>query len=386
MRKISCITIVLFVLFSLLSINVLAQSSIKIYVENTSVAVNEEIIVPVKVSNNIGICGATLAIAYDETLVLKSINSGDALTSLILTKPGNLTANPFNLVYDGMEQDSTNGVIAYLCFEPVSDAGTYNISVSYEDGDIVDGNLLPVDVEVMEGNVTVEETASGGENEDDEKDEPEHNGPVVTIGNVVSKPGQTIDVPVYLTGNTGICGATLNIAYDTSLILESVTKGDSFSGLIMTKPGNMTANPFNLVFDGIEEDTTNGLFFTLTFTVPLGNGKYDISATYQEGDIVDGNLLPVDVLIKNGSIGADSDYYEISIGTEKVILPNKNVTDGKIYVAFYKNDTFMTSVVPLNLDNKIITVDVDYDASFAKVFCWTNKLNPLCDKLKVTLK
>lgn len=90
-----------------------ASSTTSIFAEDIAVAVNEEILVPIKISNNTGICGATLSVSYDDSLSLKSISTGDAFSSLIMTKPGNLTANPFNLVFDGIEADTTNGVIAY---------------------------------------------------------------------------------------------------------------------------------------------------------------------------------------------------------------------------------------------------------------------------------
>ncbi|MDD6763098.1 MAG: hypothetical protein PUD92_05635 [Clostridiales bacterium] len=388
MKKNSFIFFILTLFILLSSANAFASSATSIFVENTSVAVNEEILVPIKINNNTGICGATLSVSYDNSLVLKSISVGEALGSLIMTKPGNLASNPFNLVFDGIEEDSTNGVIAYLCFNVMSESGTYDISVTYEAGDIVNGNLEALEVETLGGQVTVGTSPGGGTGDEggDNEDVEKHDNPIITIGNVTANPVESIDVPVYMAGNTGICGTTLKIAYDEALTLTGITKGDALSGLIMTKPGNLSANPFNLVFDGIEEDVTNGLFFTLTFTAPQGNGIYDITATYEEGDIVNGDLMPIDVFLKKGSITVGSKIIEVIIGDKIVGLPSITETSGDIYVAFYNDSEMMTSVKVFDLNNPKITVAEDATATYAKVFCWTDVLAPLCESQKITLK
>lgn len=385
--KRNCLLAFVLTLFILLSsLTVFATTATTIYVDDISAAVNEEIIVPIRITNNTGICGATLSISYDNSLTLKSISNGEALTSLIMTKPGNLTSNPFNLVFDGIEEDTTNGIIAYLCFNAVSESGTYNISVSYEEGDIVNGSLEAVDVETSNGQVTIGASSGGGEGSDDKEDIEKHDGPVITIGKVTADSYGSVDVPVYMTGNTGICGTTLKIAYDEALTLTGITKGDALTNLIMTKPGNLSANPFNLVFDGIEEDATNGLFFTLTFTAPQNDGVYDITATYEEGDIVNGDLMPVDVLIEKGNITVSSGNIEVIIGDQTVTLPSINEASGDIYIAFYKDSGNMTSAKVFDLKSTEFIVEADLNATYAKVFCWTDDLVPLCEEQKITLK
>ena len=260
------------IMFSFSVPEISASSGVSIKVDYATVESGKSISVPIQVLNNTGICGATLSIHYDERLVLTDIEKGTALSSLTMTKPGDFTTNPINLVFDGMEEDRSDGIIAYLCFEAMTDGGTYDISITYTDGDIVNGDLEALDVEMINGQVKVE---SSDDNEDDEGDVESgvnHDGPIITIGEVTAQPEESIDVPVYISGNTGICGATLRITYDESLTLTQITQGDALSELSMTKPGNLTANPFNLVFDGIEQDNTNGLFFTLTFTAPQQKG------------------------------------------------------------------------------------------------------------------
>lgn len=378
--------LVFIIMFSFSVPEISASSGMSIKVDYATVESGKSISVPIRVLNNTGICGATLSIHYDERLILTDIEKGTALSSLTMTKPGDFTANPINLVFDGMEEDRSDGIIAYLCFEAMTDGGTYDISITYTDGDIVNGDLEALDVEMINGQVKVESSDDNVDDKGDVESGVNHDGPIITIGEVTAQPEESIDVPVYISGNTGICGATLRITYDESLTLTQITQGDALSELSMTKPGNLTANPFNLVFDGIEQDNTNGLFFTLTFTAPQEKGVYDITATYEDGDIVNGDLMPVEVLIEKGGIMVGAENIEVTVGDKIVDLQVVNETNGNILVAFYNGLGRMTSVKIYELNGSEIAADADPNAAYAKVFCWSDALTPLCDAQKITLK
>ena len=126
--------------------------------------------------------------------------------------------------------------------------------------------------------------------------------PTLTVGEVVAEAGASIDVPLTISDNTGICGATISVTYDEDLVLTAVTAGDAFTSMNLTKPGKLTANPVNLVWDSMEADLTNGTIAVLTFTAPEASGTYSISASYEAGGIVDGDLNPVTLNITNGAI------------------------------------------------------------------------------------
>lgn len=387
MKKNSLLVFIMVFFISISSANAFASSNTSISVEDVIAVKDEEIKVPIKISNNQGICGATISVSYDENLVLKDINKGEALKDLTMTKPGDLTANPFNIVFDGVEEDASDGVMAYLYFESLSDVGTYDISVTYADGDIVNGDLKPLEVEMINGKIEIVSDSGGndgeeGDNEDDEK----YDGPIITIGEVAANPGENVDVPVHISGNTGICGATLKFTYDDSLLLTNITKGEALKNLTMTKPGNLTANPFNIVFDNVEEDNTNGLFLTLTFTAPQEDGIYDITASYEDGDIINGDLMPVNVLIKNGSIAVGNENIAVSIDGEIINLPSIGETNGSIFIAFYNDLDVMTSVKVYEISSSQISVTADLNASYAKVFCWSDDLKSLCAAQEIILK
>ena len=46
----------------------------------------------------------------------------------------------------------------------------------------------------------------------------------ISIDDINAEGGQTVEVPIILSGNTGICGANINIFYDKNLKLIDITK------------------------------------------------------------------------------------------------------------------------------------------------------------------
>ena len=162
MKKIYTLISCLVLAIMALGMNVNASTGRTIISVDKVVAGEESSVrVPVKIMNNEGLVGATITIEYDQALTLQSIDSGDAFSSLTMTKPGDLTEKKINIVWDGMEEDSSNGVIAVLNFSKPKKAGSYDVKISYEDGGIIDGNLQPVEVTMYNGSITVKGSSEG---------------------------------------------------------------------------------------------------------------------------------------------------------------------------------------------------------------------------------
>lgn len=135
-----------------------------ISIDHVVAKTEESVEVPVKIANNKGVCGVTITIDYDQTLILTDVSSGMALSSLTMTKPGNLNEKHIKILWDGIEPDDSNGEIALLTFKNPQKSGTYNIKVSYEIGDIIDGNLNPVEADMVDGSIYIK-SADSGDNE-----------------------------------------------------------------------------------------------------------------------------------------------------------------------------------------------------------------------------
>lgn len=140
--------------------------------------------------------------------------------------------------------------------------------------------------------------------------------PTIKVESVTAEAGASVSVPIVLSDNTGICGATIKISYDENLVLTAVEKGNALPSLTMTKPGNLTANPITIPWDGLEADATSGTLVTLTFTAPEKAGTYSVNVSFDDGDIVDGDLKPVDVKVEQGGItvAGEKTYSAENIG------------------------------------------------------------------------
>ncbi|MGN0295387.1 MAG: fibronectin type III domain-containing protein [Lachnospiraceae bacterium] len=150
--------------------------------------------------------------------------------------------------------------------------------------------------------------------------EPEN--PSLTVGHVSTENGEIVEVPVCIANNTGICGAIISIDYDEKLELTGVAGGDAFSSMTFTKPGDLSANPVNLVWDSTDADYSNGTIAVLSFKAPDEDGDYSVSASYGEGDIIDNDLNPVEVSVNNGGINVQKTEEK----PEESIMINVNAT------------------------------------------------------------
>ncbi len=127
--------------------------------------------VNVTVTNNPGILGATLTVDFDDALSLVSASSGEAFSTLTMTKPGDLQP-PCNFVWDGQElsdSDIKDGIILSLEFKIPENAEpdtSYPITFSYIDGDILNAGMQPIDVSIVNGEISVVDFTYGDLNDD----------------------------------------------------------------------------------------------------------------------------------------------------------------------------------------------------------------------------
>lgn len=135
-------------------------------------------------------------------------------------------------------------------------------------------------------------------------------GATITIDNVTAKAGDTFDVSVSIKNNPGILGMTLRLTYDEDVMtLTKVTKGDALNELTtFVAPKDLHSGcQFPWAAEQVNpEDVTNGDILILTFSISeAANGNYAVSLTYDKGAIIDNDLVPVPVIIKNGVITVD---------------------------------------------------------------------------------
>lgn len=128
-------------------------------VTNGSGSPGEVVTVTVDISNNPGICTATLWLHYDEGLTLKSATDSKLLVGGLFG--GDKTANPYGLSWDDSANfdgdNSSNGTLVTLVFTVNETAtnGDYNVWVTYNYGDIYNLDFDDFDFECVAGKITV---------------------------------------------------------------------------------------------------------------------------------------------------------------------------------------------------------------------------------------
>jgi len=161
--------------------------------------------------------------------------------------------------------------------------------------------------------------------------------PTVTIDTVEASSGDTIDVAVTISGNTGIAGAIVKISYDSELTLVDVKNGEAFSGLSFTKPGKFN-DPVSFLWDSESEvSKKNGEILILSFKVSDNAEAGDflnIKASCASGDFYDSNMETVDVSIVNGGVNICKEGNETSFFSN-VFAYFKNVIS--VIIKFMKN-------------------------------------------------
>lgn len=129
-----------------------------IIVDNAAASAGDTVAVTVRIENNPGIAGAVLRLSYDSNLTLTGAASGEAFSYLQYTRPGQYS-NPCNFCWDsesGMATD--DGTILTLTFrvsDSVSSGDKLNVNISYTHGDIYDENLDDVDLDIINGQITI---------------------------------------------------------------------------------------------------------------------------------------------------------------------------------------------------------------------------------------
>ncbi len=120
---------------------------------------------------------------------------------------------------------------------------------------------------------------------------------------VTAEPGEEIQVPVKIKGNTGIAGFEIDVRYDkevltpiNEVVKSDLLKGQFENGIEVALDSN--ADSFNVLWAGTDNMTEDGVVFTLKFQVSdQASGSTNISLTVKDEDLVyDENLenVPVD--------------------------------------------------------------------------------------------
>lgn len=147
--------------------------------------------------------------------------------------------------------------------------------------------------------------------------------PTVTVSSEKCRAGNTVDVTVSISNNTGFTNLGLEIIYDRALKLIGVTE-NSGVGATFTGAETLDVYPYNIGFDSTDDVTYNGELVTLTFEVPedAQPGDYCVNVDFYKGR--DGNY------IDGESVNYDADDNPLDLCYEDGIVNVYNYIPGDI--------------------------------------------------------
>ena len=179
----------------------------------------------------------------------------------------------------------------------------------------------------------------------------------LVIDKIEAEAGSVVRVSINIQNNPGILGAILTLNYDPALTLLRAEAGGAWSTLNLTPPRTLT-NSCNFVWDGLNNDYSNGSILILTFQLPddadVGT-VYDISASYTYGNIINEDMENVTLGIENGSIEV---FKIMGDANDDGIVDVADVITLRRYLAGGYGITIDASAADMNGDGIITIVDV----------------------------
>ena len=318
--------------------------------------------VELSIANNPGIAGLQMSLNYDSGIELIKVDKGSALNGLDITTSKTLKS-PVNIGLDGLDSDSSNGVFAVLTFTVPNVENVYSIEADIKPDGMYDFDLNDVPFTVNNGFIKVE-TKNPDVGEDDEDDEID-DVVCVSVEKVVANKDEmanTVSVELSIKNNPGIAGIQMKVDYSNGIELTQVDKGPALSNLDLTTSKNLTS-PVNIGLDGLDEDSTNGVFAVLTFTVPKTVDAYSIEVSIEPDGMYDFDLNNVPFVINNGYISVDTAIPDVDNDSE--ITPNDIiVTAGKIAGVSSSDNNVMNA--DFDNDNRITTKDLNAFVTFIR--------------------
>lgn len=122
-------------------------------------------------------------------------------------------------------------------------------------------------------------------------------GPTINIGSVHTMPGETVTVPVSISGNPGINTFSLGFSYDNSkLTLSDVKLSSNLGGQYTYKKKAVWLNSSDIKYNG------EILYLIFQVSDSAEYGATNVSITYSPGDICNYDEKDVNVSIETGRV------------------------------------------------------------------------------------
>jgi hypothetical protein len=155
-KQLISIILMLAALLSLVGFSASASDGVTLTVSEVTAAPGAEVEVPILLSNNTGLAGLKVSVAYDSVLTLIGVEFNSAISEMMTAPQPYTNPQPIAMI-SPLDDTTANGVFATLTFKvsETAEAGyKASVSITYEPDDVFDGTFTNVPLTVINGSVS----------------------------------------------------------------------------------------------------------------------------------------------------------------------------------------------------------------------------------------
>lgn len=171
----------------------------EVYADNVSIT-NKIVSFPVRISQNSGLMGFSISLAYDEEVLEPiSVVPNAALGGYMNDSIASSTSDSFSVVWFGTDVFAEDGVLFTAAFRlKTSDAVNTEIGLSYSERDTFDGDYNDVLLACRRILIPADATEAA----------------IIFANDLNAGSGETVSIPVYVSNPSGLTQATVTFSYD----------------------------------------------------------------------------------------------------------------------------------------------------------------------------
>ena len=382
------------------AVHILDSESSIISLESASAYNGTTVSVDVNIAGNFNICGGSFNVAYDtEKLELIDFTAGNAIAgnSPVINK--NYAQNKVRLTFMGTSPIASNSPLGTLVFKVRNNAsGVANVLL--EDTRLYDGDSNSITHISTNGAIHILQSSEA----------------LVKLytEDTTVKSGTSVEIPVYISKDSGVNGGSFNLKYDSSVFeVKSVAAGELLGNYSLVPNINYDNNTVRITFSGANPISDDGILCVINATVDenaLGTYQflfdniklYDtelnvVNTSFDNGEINIQSSLPAYGVIKAyNDIGEEVTSFAPGTFTFSVVINNTelDLMNPILYVAIYEDNTTdklidlksakCSSPIEKNAIGKIclpIVVMDNCEGKYIKAFLWDEDNRPLTDSI-----
>lgn len=126
----------------------------------------------------------------------------------------------------------------------------------------------------------------------------------LTVGTVEAAPGETVQIPVEISNNPGVCAFYIDMTYSEKLSIIKVIDGNVLSSPLHSN--KLYKNPYKLSWDdSLAANTNNGVLTTIEFKVSdsaVSGETLTVSIAPMKDGIIDFDLNPLAINCISGGV------------------------------------------------------------------------------------